>query len=100
MSKTLLTGAALAVAIAVTSAPAEARDPYPHEFHNNMGYCAPFLAQQRLPDGTAVRPWINNLIQQLTRGDATFEGQENLGDLYSDRARSETDTNCLARSGQ
>lgn len=74
-----------------------AREPYPHDFHRNMGYCAPFLAQQRLPDGSPVRPFINHLIQDLTAGDGSFEGQRNLGDLYSDRARSETDQNCLAR---
>jgi len=74
-----------------------ARDPYPHEFHHNMGYCAPYLAQLRLPDGQAVRPWINHLLQDLTSA-GTFEGQRNVGDLYSDRARSEDDQACLARS--
>ena len=81
-----------------SEAPALAdRPPYPHEFHRNMGYCAPFLAQQRLPDGSPVRPFINHIIQDLTAGDSAFEGQKNLGDLYSDRARSTTDQNCLPR---
>ena len=73
------------------------RDPFPHEFHKNMGYCAPFLAQQRLPNGDQVRPFINHLVQDLTAGDASFEGSKNLGDLYSDRARDEEDQQCLAR---
>jgi len=73
------------------------RDPFPHDFHHNMGYCAPFLAQQRLPTGDPVRPFINHLVQDLTAGDASFEGQKNLGDLYSDRARSETDQQCVPR---
>lgn len=90
---------ALATGASLTAAsPALAdRDPYPHEFHHNMGYCAPYLAQQRLPDGSPVRPFINHLVQDLTT-DALFEGQRNLGDLYSDRARSETDQACVARS--
>ena len=74
------------------------RDPFPHDFHNNMGYCAPFLAQLELPSGEAVRPFINHLIHDLTAGQLSFEGQKNVGDLYSDRARSETDTACVARS--
>ena len=72
------------------------RDPYPHEFHKNMGYCAPYLAQLELPNGDAVRPWINHLIHDLTAA-GVFEGQKNVGDLYSDRARSDTDRQCLAR---
>ncbi len=75
---------------------ATARDAFPHEFHHNMGYCAPYLAQLRLPDGSPVRPWINHLIHDLTT-DATFEGQKNVGDLYSDRARSDDDPACVAR---
>jgi hypothetical protein len=78
--------------------PVAAREPYPHEFHHNMGYCAPYLAQLRLPDGSPVRPWINHLIQDLTQEFGSFEGQKNVGDLYSDRARSETDQTCVARS--
>ncbi len=74
-----------------------AREPFPHEFHHNMGYCAPYLAQLRLPDGSPVRPWINHLIHDLTTQFGSFEGQKNVGDLYSDRARSETDQNCVAR---
>jgi hypothetical protein len=75
------------------------RSPYPHEFtQNNMGYCAPFLAQLRTPwDGSPVRPFINHTVQEATKGDGTFDGQRNLGDLYSDRARSETDRLCLPR---
>jgi hypothetical protein len=73
------------------------RDPYPHDFHQNMGYCAPFLAQQRLPNGDQVRPFINHIVQGLTKGDASFEGSENLGDFYSDKARETDDQQCLAR---
>ena len=90
-------GGVLAALGTASSAFADAPD-YPHEFHHNMGYCAPFLARQRLPNGDPVRPFINHLIQDLTAGDGTFEGQKNLGDLYSDRARSEEDQQCLARS--
>lgn len=95
----LAVAGALLVLAALSVAPAAIadRDLYPHEFHHNMGYCAPFLAQQRLPNGDPVRPWINHLIQDLTAGDASFEGQRNLGDLYSDRARSETDHQCVPR---
>lgn len=75
---------------------AAAREPFPHEFHRNMGYCAPYLAQLRLPDGSAVRPFINHTIRDLT-SDGPFLGQTNVGDLYSDRARSEEDRNCLPR---
>lgn len=84
---------------AVLAAPAAvaAREPYPHDFNRNMGYCAPFLAQLRLPTGDPVRPWINHTLHDLTSA-GLFEGQKNVGDLYSDRARSETDTQCLARS--
>lgn len=92
----VLVGLALTAGLLAMPAAASAREPYPHEFHHNMGYCAPFLAQQRLPDGTQVRPWINHLLHDLT-ANGTFEGQKNVGDLYSDRARSDTDTNCLAR---
>jgi hypothetical protein len=72
------------------------RDPYPHEFHHNMGYCAPYLAQVLTPSGERARPWINHLLRDLTRG-GEFEGQRNVGDLYSDRARDEQDQNCVAR---
>jgi hypothetical protein len=74
------------------------RDPYPHDFkQNNMGYCAPYLAQQRLPNGDPVRPFVNHIIQDATAGDASFEGSKNLGDFYNDKAQSETDQQCLAR---
>jgi hypothetical protein len=73
------------------------RDPYPHDFHKHMGYCAPFLAQERLPNGDHARPFINHTVQQLTKGDASFEGYKNLGDFYSDKAREEDDQQCLAR---
>ncbi len=48
------------VALSAFASPVAAREPYPHEFHHNMGYCAPYLAQLRLPDGSPVRPWINH----------------------------------------
>lgn len=89
--------AVLAAGLLAMPATVAAREPYPHEFHRNMGYCAPFLAQLRLPTGEPVRPWINHTLHDLTAAGA-FEGQKNVGDLYSDRARSETDTQCLARS--
>jgi hypothetical protein len=92
------TAAAVAVAALVLAGSASAdREPFPHEFHNNMGYCAPFLAQLDLPNGDPVRPFVNQLIHDLTQGDASFDGQKNVGDLYSDRARSETDRQCIAR---
>jgi hypothetical protein len=93
----LLAASLLAAGVLAVPATAAAREPFPHEFHHNMGYCAPFLAQLRLPDGSPVRPWINHLLHDLTSA-GVFEGQKNVGDLYSDRARSETDTQCLARS--
>lgn len=97
MRRTLLTTAAALVTATALAAPAHAdREPFPHDFHHNMGYCAPFLAQLRLPDGGAVRPFINHVIQDLTTGQ-TFEGQTTTGDLYSDRARSTTDMTCAAR---
>ncbi len=91
--------AAIALGAAMLAAPATAaaREPFPHEFKHNMGYCAPYLAQLRLPNGDAVRPFINHTIHDLTR-DGPFLGQKNVGDLYSDRARSDEDTNCLQRS--
>ncbi len=98
MHRSIVTAATTLAAFTASIAPAYAdRQCFPHEFHHNMGYCAPFLAQQRLPSGDPVRPWINHLIQDLTAGDASFEGQRNLGDLYSDRARSETDHQCVPR---
>lgn len=97
MSRRVMTAVVMVIALltVVPSASAD-RDPYPHEFRHNMGYCAPYLAQLRLPDGSAVRPWINHLIHELTSSGA-FEGQRNVGDLYSDRARDEQDRLCLAR---
>ena len=91
--------AAVGAAVLGTCGTASAdRDPYPHEFkQNNMGYCAPFLAQQRLPDGSPVRPFVNHAVQAATAGDASFEGSKNLGDFYNDKAQSTTDTQCLAR---
>ena len=91
--------AVLTVAVAVFAGGAWAdRDPFPHEFkQNNMGYCAPYLAQLTLPDGTRVRPFINHTLQDATAGDASFEGSKNLGDFYNDKAQSTTDTQCLAR---
>ena len=86
-----------AVALVPAGSALADRDPYPHEFHNNMGYCAPFLAQERLPSGEAVRPFLNHLLQDLTA--IGFEGQENLGDFYSDKARSDTDQACINRTG-
>jgi hypothetical protein len=82
--------------LAASPAARAERDPYPHEFHHNMGYCAPYLAQLQTPGGDRVRPTINHLLHALTTGQ-TFEGQRNVGDLYSDRARSEQDQLCLAR---
>jgi hypothetical protein len=84
-------------AILVAAPTVAAREPYPHEFHHNMGYCAPYLAQLRLPDGSPVRPWINHTIHDLIQQFGSFEGQTTVGDLYSDRARSETDQACVAR---
>lgn len=81
--------------MAVPSASAD-REPFPHEFKHNMGYCAPYLAQERLPNGAPVRPFVNHLIRDLTAA-GSFEGQKNVGDLYSDRARDEQDRQCMAR---
>ena len=98
MRRYVLTGLVAVVALALSQPAGAERDDYPHEFkQNNMGYCAPYLAQQRLPNGDPVRPFVNHLIQDLTAGDSSFEGSKNLGDLYSDRARSEDDQQCLAR---
>lgn len=90
--------ALLVIGASLLAAPSAvtARDPFPHEFRHNMGYCAPYLAQLRQPDGSAVRPFINHTIHDLTR-EGAFLGQKNVGDLYSDRARSEEDQNCLPR---
>jgi hypothetical protein len=97
--RTIVSVGAAFVAVVALAPPAVAdREPFPHEFHHNMGYCAPYLAQLRLPDGSPVRPFINHVIRDLTAGDQTFEGQQNVGDLYSDRARSETDTTCVPRA--
>ncbi len=98
MRRRLLIITAAVAALSAAASPVAAREPFPHEFHHNMGYCAPYLAQLRLPDGSPVRPWINHLIHDLTTEFGSFEGQKNVGDLYSDRARSETDQTCVARS--
>ncbi len=98
MPKRLVLALILVAGLSAAAAPAGAREPFPHEFHHNMGYCAPYLAQLRLPDGSPVRPWINHLIHDLTSEFGSFEGQKNVGDLYSDRARSVTDQNCVAHS--
>jgi hypothetical protein len=91
-------GVVVGAVLAGAPTAAAERGDYPHEFkQNNMGYCAPFLAQQRLPNGDRVRPWINHVIQGLTAGESSFEGYENLGQFTSARARSETDQTCLAR---
>ena len=97
MRRTALAAVGGVLALAFASPAAADRDPYPHEFHNNMGYCAPFLAQQRLPNGDPVRPFINHVIQDATAGAASFEGSKNLGDFYNDKARNEEDQQCLAR---
>lgn len=94
---TLTAAATLGAAIALATPALASREPFPHDFHHNMGYCAPYLAQLQLPDGSPVRPFINHVIQDLTTGQ-TFEGQKNVGDLYSDRARSETDMTCVPRT--
>jgi hypothetical protein len=97
MRRTIATAfAALAVSATWTSVAAADRQPYPHDFNHNMGYCAPYLAQLTTPQGERVRPFINHLLQDLTQS-GTFEGQRNVGDLYGDRARSETDLACVAR---
>ncbi len=98
MHRRVIPPVVLFAALLLSASPVAAREPYPHEFHHNMGYCAPYLAQLRLPDGSPVRPWINHLIHDLTTQFGSFEGQKNVGDLYSDRARSETDQTCVARS--
>jgi hypothetical protein len=97
MKRLLLSLSAAGLALVALVPAAAAREPFPHEFHRNMGYCAPFLAQERLPNGDPVRPFINHVIHERTRDGALFLGQRNVGDLYSDRARSTTDTNCLPR---
>jgi hypothetical protein len=90
--------AALAAVAALAPGAFAQRDPYPHEFlQNNMGYCAPYLAQLQLPDGRRVRPFLNDLLRTLTA--QGFEGQRNLGDFYSDKARSQTDQQCIDRTG-
>lgn len=99
MHRAIVTTGVAAVALAASAPAAADRDPFPHDFHRNMGYCAPYLAQQRLPDGSPVRPFVNRTIHDLTAGGLEFEGQRNVGDLYSDRARSETDSTCAPRSG-
>lgn len=73
--------------------------PYPHDFtQNNMGYCAPYLAQLELPDGSPVRPWINHTVQDLTAGDQSWLGYDNVGDFASSKAQSTTDTQCIQRT--
>ncbi len=98
MHRRLVGLAVVSVAALGSVTPAVAgRDPYPHAFRHNMGYCAPYLAQQRLPDGQAVRPWINHLLHDLTSS-GSFEAQKNVGDFYSDKARNDEDQVCVARS--
>ena len=80
-------GAALPVAGSAQAA--SNNGPYPHDFkQNNMGYCAPYLAQLRLPDGSPVRPFINHTVQQLTAGDQSWLGYDNPGDFASSKAQS------------
>jgi hypothetical protein len=89
---------AFATAAVIVQGAIADRAAYPHEFkQNNMGYCAPYLAQLELPNGERVRPFLNHLLQDLTA--MGFEGQKNLGDFYSDKARSETDEQCIDRTG-
>ncbi len=99
MTHRFVAGSAALLAASVVAAPAFAdRDPYPHDFkQNNMGYCAPYLAQLELPTGEHVRPFLNHLLQDLTA--QGFEGEKNLGDFYSDKARSDTDQQCIDRTG-
>jgi hypothetical protein len=97
MRRFLMTGLAIVSALSLVQPALADRAPYPHEFNRNMGYCAPFLAQERLPNGDPVRPWINHLVHDLTAGDASFEGHKNVGGLYSARARDEVDQQCLRR---
>jgi len=98
MRRWLLTSSvALATVLGAAPSASATREPFPHAFHHNMGYCAPYLAQLRTGDGTAVRAFINHLLHDLTTA-GLFEGQKNVGDLYSDRARSELDQMCLPRS--
>lgn len=87
---------ALTAGLVAVSPAAADRSPFPHSFHHNMGYCAPYLAALDLPDGSPVRPFINHTLRDLTSG-GTFEGQRNVGDVYSDRARSDVDQQCLPR---
>lgn len=88
-----------ALAVAGTAAAESNNGPYPHDFkQNNMGYCAPYLAQSRLPDGSPVRPWINHIVQDLTAGDQSWLGYDNLGDFASSKAQSTTDTQCIQRT--
>jgi hypothetical protein len=93
--------AALVAALAVVGAAAADSNngPYPHDFkQNNMGYCAPYLAQQTLPDGSPVRPFINHTVRDLTAGDQSWQGYDNVGDFASAKAQSTTDTQCLQRT--
>ena len=93
-----IAAATFVAALGLVQGAAADRGPYPHEFlQNNMGYCAPYLAQLDLGNGEAVRPFLNHLLQDLTA--MGFEGQKNLGDFYSDKARSETDVQCINRVG-
>jgi hypothetical protein len=89
--------ALVAAAFAFPANAAADRGPYPHDFNQNMGYCAPYLAQLRLPDGSPVRPFINHTVQNLTQGDQTWLGFENFGDFAGAKAHSTTDTQCLQR---
>lgn len=90
---------AVAAAVGLACAPAAQaeRADYPHAFtQNNMGYCAPYLAQQRTPwDGSPVRPWINHTVQDLIEQYGAFRGYTTLGALYADKARSQDDRACI-----
>ena len=95
--------AAFAAATALSAAGAARAEsnngPYPHEFkQNNMGYCAPYLATLRLPDGSPVRPFINHTVQEMTAGDKSWLGWDNFGDFVKSKAQSTDDTQCLQRT--
>ena len=87
-------GVALACLLAsLPAAPAAAAPdpplaPNPHS-HGNMGYCSPYLGG----GGLGVRPTINHILAK----DGEALGYDSPGDLYSDRARSTTDRQCLPR---
>lgn len=96
--RTVAACAAVGAALCGSQSSMADRGAFPHEFlQNNMGYCAPYLAQLDLPNGDPVRPFLNDLLRTLTA--TGFEGPKNLGDFYSDKARSETDQQCINRVG-